>query len=379
MALETTVKRPASPWWRLGLVVLVWWAAPVQAQNNLRVEIAALSKSLRDQLKGRDASSLALGPFAAQKETFSNYGPGILQAFRDELPRAGVTIDGGAAFTLRGVYEVVKEEESKGVMIKLSVKLTDRNGRSIGKEEVRGIWGEETVTSMLGMTVELPPKGDLKTRTDDLVKIIEDGPKVHVQKARVAPSATCPYGLEVQVLKGESYKPREPAPDKQRDGHAYVAVARDEVYGILVYNDSEYEAAVTLTVDGINVFEFWEPKDEKTGRPPYSTFILPPHSSHLIKGWPTGLKTSDQFKVTEYAKSASRELNSPEPVGVITASFAAAWPKDGKPPADEPEQVPPQSRSGDATGRGAQIESQFMPVQRKFGVLRATISVRYTK
>jgi hypothetical protein len=60
-------------------------------------------------------------------------------------------------------------------------------------------------------------------------------------------------------------------------------------------------------------------------------------------------------------------------------SFAAAWPENAQPPDDEPEQPNARGLVGDATGRGPRVGAKFTEVRRKFGILRATISVRYTK
>jgi hypothetical protein len=64
---------------------------------------------------------------------------------------------------------------------------------------------------------------------------------------------------------------------------------------------------------------------------------------------------------------------------VITATFAAAWPKDQQPPSDEPSNPAEKSRSGDAVGRGTRFQQKFLEVERHIGVVRATVSVRYTK
>jgi hypothetical protein len=69
-------------------------------------------------------------------------------------------------------------------------------------------------------------------------------------------------------------------------------------------------------------------------------------------------------------------LRSTAPTGVITAQFAAAWPKDHPPPADEAQG---RSRSADAVGRGIQVQQQYIEVERHMGVTRATVSVRYSK
>jgi hypothetical protein len=65
-------------------------------------------------------------------------------------------------------------------------------------------------------------------------------------------------------------------------------------------------------------------------------------------------------------------------IGTITACFAACWPRDGSPPPDEPA-ADVASRGADATGRGARYQQNYKEVERLFGVIRSTVSVRYTR
>jgi hypothetical protein len=59
---------------------------------------------------------------------------------------------------------------------------------------------------------------------------------------------------------------------------------------------------------------------------------------------------------------------------------AMPWPKDEAAPADEPANPGAFARSAqDATGRGMRFKSHYEVVERAFGVVRAAISVRYTK
>jgi hypothetical protein len=135
------------------------------------------------------------------------------------------------------------------------------------------------------------------------------------------------------------------------------------------------EAGVTMTIDGLNVFSFSEIRDPKTGGPAGSTFILSPKSTSLVKGWPITASRSDKFLVGDYAQSAAAELKASESkVGVITVTFFAAWPKEGPPPSDEPT-----GKAADATRRGAATETPFTVIERKYGVPRATVSVRYAR
>jgi hypothetical protein len=134
---------------------------------------------------------------------------------------------------------------------------------------------------------------------------------------------------------------------------------------------------VTLTVDGLNLYAFSNVKD-KTGRPLYSSVLVAPKSTTLIKGWHRTNEASNEFVVTEYAKSAAAGLHSTANIGTITATFAAAWPANAKPPADEPRRFY-YAPGGTATGIGSAFAEKFVEQQREIGVVRATVSVRYAR
>jgi hypothetical protein len=111
-------------------------------------------------------------------------------------------------------------------------------------------------------------------------------------------------------------------------------------------------------------------------KPPDSQVILDPKSTVLIRGWYRNNDESEEFLVTDYAKSAAAELKqSGANIGTITAVFSAAWPKNGQPPADEPK---PRSAEA-ATGRGQRFNEKYIEVERNVGGVRAVISVRYNR
>src|SRR5262249_53580730 len=121
---------------------------------------------------------------------------------------------------------------------------------------------------------------------------------------------------------------------------------------------------------------FSDVKNPKTGRPLYSVLILGAKQEVFIRGWHRTNEVAEEFVITDYSRSAAAELKSTAATGAITATFAAAWPKDQQPPSDEPAA---KGRSGDAVGRGQRVAQKFVEVERHVGVVRATVSVRYAK
>ena len=233
----------------------------------------------------------------------------------------------------------------------------------------RDIADEGAMASLFGPTVELSPKLSNTARRRVISSHIES-PKAHINATRISAGPGQSYGLEISVDSGDGYVPREP---EDESGLAFVSIRRGEIYGINVINDSDDDAAVTLTVDGLNIFVFSE-------NPEYRFFIVPKKSRALIKGWHRTNSVSDAFQVTEYSKSAVAQfLPRPSDIGMITASFAAAWPKAIEPPMDERRAMFAMRGEADATGRGPEVRAKYKEVERKVGVTRAAISVRYKR
>jgi hypothetical protein len=358
----------------LAAVLAGWLACPpsAPAQRPLRRELAEVAKVVRKHLRDR-GEEVALGPFTCAAEAKANYGPGIVQMLAEELKKVGLRIDlqvREARFVLQGAYRVITDTSTRDrqLAIKLEVKLRERGGKGIELDVDRAVVVEQTVAAMLGLTVALQPGGSAAERAKELTVAFRQEKKPLVEGGRIAAGPDGRYGVELLVKRGGRYEPVKP---RLEDNEAYAGVARDEVYALRLYNDTEHEAAATVTIDGIDLFAFCDVKP--------ASLILAPKSNALLRGWPITLEKTNEFLVTAYPESAAFRLESLAPVGVINVAFAAAWPKGGTPPADEPKEPTRGSRAGDATGHGSPVEQRYVAVERTVGVLRASVSVRYTR
>src|SRR5262249_22455970 len=154
-----------------------------------------------------------------------------------------------------------------------------------------------------------------------------------------------PFAIEVLVKAPDGKL--QPGVPKEEEGLAFVPIKRGEVYGVRLINNADHAAAVTLTIDGLNLFTFSDVKNPKTGLPKYTVVVVEAKKTATIRGWHRTNEVSEESLVTEYAKSAAAQIQSTGKIGVITAVFAAAWPKDAGPPADEPKNAHDHARSGD--------------------------------
>ena len=73
-----------------------------------------------------------------------------------------------------------------------------------------------------------------------------------------------------------------------------MPIQRHQVYAVKVVNESGYEAAVDLRIDGLNMFIFGEEKDPKTGEAKFRYIVLHPKSYALVRGWYVTNNDSDE-------------------------------------------------------------------------------------
>jgi hypothetical protein len=197
---------------------------------------------------------------------------------------------------------------------------------------------------------------------------------VRFDGTKIIPSAKSPYAIEVLVKRDIKAlaMPRQP---RFEGDNPFVDTQRGELYAVRVYNNSQHEAAVTLHIDGLSVFTFSEVRDPK-GAPRYSHYIIPPGKDTTIHGWHKRNEPPDNFLsflVTAYGDGASKLVAQPTgKVGLITATFAYAWPKGQEPPKDD-------RSAGDETGLGPPISAKFAEPQRTIGAVRDIVSIRYTR
>lgn len=335
---------------------------------DLNKELAEMAEKIKQLLDQKGLDAIAVGDFTAPAKLAASAGPMIAKTLSDELKTLGVSIKRRAAVEVNGRYQDVDDKDSRLLAVRIKAHIVDDSGDEILTLEPRAVFNLTTIASLTGLTASIPADGTEKERNEALTEGL-DKPDVHLAGTRIAADGASPYAIEVQVKSGGDYRPR--AASKDGDGFAFLKILRSEIYAIKLINDSPYDAAVTLTIDGLSVFAFSENKG-------YTHYIVPSKQTLTVPGWHRNNEVSDSFVVTEYAKSAAAEaLANPATVGTITASFAAAWPRDSAPPDDEVGRKG--ARSGDATGKGPPVDFKLVEVTREVGRLRASVSVRYNK
>lgn len=361
-------------------LVCVVVPSPVAASESLRRDLKPVAERIKQTLEQEKQRGVAIGDFTGPAQLDSNFGPGLGQLLAEVLHQEGVTVDRKSFLSVKGRYAGVKEDKNNpdaNFVVKLTIEIIDSND-DVKDTITAHIKNNADVAKALGLTVSLPPQADAKTKNERIEKA-KDRPAVILDGTKIKASARSPFSIELLV------KPRAGATAEARtptlkDGQAFVDIRKDELYEIRIHNDHPtHEAAVTINIDGLDVYTFTEEKDPRTGKSRFSHFIFAPKSCGDIQGWFKTLKRSDSFLVTEYGKGAISQLPnlSRGKVGVITVTFALASTSTNA--ADLPDDEKDARSGGGETGFGPPIKTDLKTVQRHILSVRDIVTVRYAR
>jgi hypothetical protein len=335
-----------------------------------------------------EQKTLVVGEFTGSAQGApANGGPGIQHALIRDLARLGIQAEKEAPFEMKGDYSLVKEKpEYRNYVLRLHSRLLAQQGDEVRELPVAKWYladlGE--AASLLGMTAAPAFQGASTGKKHiDGLQWDPKNPKVYLDGTRIRSARTSPYAIEI-LVKAESDGPAAPVEPRLEGGLAYAPIKRDQFYEVRVYNESKYDAAVKLAIDGLDQFTFSDVRNPQTGDPLYRYLTFYKGTSYAIRGWHRTNQIADAFVVTTYAKSAAgRQLVSSAKAGTITVSFAAAWRPNERRPADEPPEVVAQDTTLGAqsgTGQGPSVATKLSASTRpEIGVIRDVITVRYTR
>lgn len=373
----------------LGILLGLLLSNTVHAADELRTGLSDLAAQVSKYMQGQDQATgpLALGEFRWEPEpAYDNLevttAAGFKLALAEELLKLGLPVSDDARFSVAGTYSTAELIEDGARFLGLAVNLTITDGLNNESQFQfkRKIGGEAALAKGLGLNVSLKPNAS-RSENDRAIRRALLAPSYYAAGGEVRNDKQSPFGIEILV----DGKPRDV---RSADGRPLVDIHRGETYAVKIYNRSPHEVAVQLFIDGISMYAFSDPEFRlATGDPRYSVVIVPAArgtepGTVLLQGWHRNNKPGgqDQFVVTEYSQSAAGKLMKVQDLGTITATFQACWDKDQPIPPVIADTEPGRRRGGlgDATGFGAPVGEGFREVQRAFGVIRESISVRYT-
>ena len=374
----------------LALTVVVSLLGSSQAfgLEGLRPKLSRVSKSVSAYLRGEGTSKVALGAVTGQAIFMSSKGPGIKRILVEEFANEGIGVVRNAAFEVTMDYRLTEDDDRSALegvpipQILLSVDIVNvRSGRRTCLEaRIRDQVDveSETLADLVcelfaidcddrgaGMSIKQFAKW-LDRKRDHLVTAAVSY-KAQQADEPVPFEQEGPYRLE--ILTGRDDDRYEKKLLEDCGTLAYVNLKKNDEYAVKLINDSDNDAVVELSIDGLSAFLFSE-DDLKY-------FLVPKHTSVLVEGWYRTQALCDAFLITKYSESAAYYLSSDSnQVGTITAKFAAAWESDEQRPADESGTAASPSAG---TSRGKEKQHEFEAVQRYIGRTRKIMNIRYVK
>ncbi len=351
--------------------VVLLASGPANASESLRKAIRErIAEPIRKLLAEEKQDAIAVGEFSGPAFFDTNAGPGIQQLLAEELKALKVDVRKNANLSVKGRYANVPDPTSPGLtMVKLTAEVLDRaDERKLEfQAELRN---SSDIARMLAVTAKLPqPDEGRKERNQELNRRLEK-PDVEVSGSKVSAAPDSKYAVEILVKSSPDEEAR-PRLAHKLNGQAFVDIKRGEIYEIRLYNDSTSEAAITVSIDGLDVFAFSEVRNGD--RPKYTHYFLQPHTSAELIGWHLRDNPPDNyasFQVTEYGKGTSaRQVvgRAQGKQGIITVTFAPCYKGQPRSMADE-------------TGLGPPRSVKVEPVtKRSFGPPLEIVNIRYTR
>lgn len=352
----------------LGTAILVADVRPVSART-LDEAMKGLAGSVESYLKARNESGIVVGQFTGPDGTSSgtsmkNRLIDELRALKVEMQKVGLRVDG----------EFSREIVDNRTVVEISVTMKDRNNNAVQQFNALAVQEKvdnpEDVAVLTGANVARPAAGSVAKALAEAIRkpgFEAIGPVASI----VAPSKGVPYRMELLARPAGQgdFAPR-PAIDQQ--GLPFCEIAKAEEYVVKLYNDSDYDCAVQLTIDGLNSFEFSSvPQFKQLGM-----WIIPRKSTLIVPGWHISNTEAKTFLVVDLPGAAAAKLGrDPGKIGTVTACFFAAW-SDG-------EVQPPIEATrfrGAGTTLGPSTATNFQTVLRYIGqTMQAAVSIRYSR
>ncbi|HLX63674.1 MAG TPA: hypothetical protein VKX17_20555 [Planctomycetota bacterium] len=340
--------------------------------DRLNTELAAAAEKVSTFLTEDKRTDIAIGDFVAPPILQSNYGNELRRTFQDALEAKKITVSVSALYAISGKYYLAKDEtpeapNNAGVPgLKIEFEIVDQQNNRVAQRFARQLFDPNVIAAAAGANAVIPPESADK-RIAKIVKSLDESDAV-LDKTEVHVGQ---FGLEIGTVNtAGKFEPRTPMP--LPDKRPFVALNRDDIYAIRLINNADYDAAIALSVDGLNVFQFSYIHNNK-GDNLYTHWIVPAHSSALVPGWHKTNDSSFRFKITDLPDTAAFKARSTGSIGVINALVCPVT-KGGQHNLDSGI-----LRAGGGTGFGPLVDFKTRPVNVEFAAPSVSISIRYAK
>lgn len=355
----------------LAMLLFLGTTRVVQADPLLDQGLARMADEIEKYVvEQKLPRAIIVGDFSGLPRLKASGGVEISRSIAEQLEKAGIKVSDDADLQLMGRFKLAERKQHpqdrfESLALEIEATILDGDGDELIQMPI-SVFGSVAL-QIAGQTAEIPPDLPEAIRQERLINQTK-APPTRTEQAKVKPSGTSPFAMEILVRNGNRLDSRSPKLDSQ--SLAFVDLHHGEEYLVRLYNEAPFEVAVTVTVDGVDMFV------DATDMPKDSRLIIGPGKQIDVPGWYITKTQTKAFEIAGYEDSVAHRVGNSTGVGTITAAFRACWDPNGPGPADEPGGVP---KGGKATKQGRDINKNYQQVTRDFGDVRALISVRYDR
>jgi hypothetical protein len=334
--------------------------------------LAKMAEAIKSFLKEEKLpSKVIVGDFSGVPKLKASGGVEISRSIKSQLEAAGLTVDDDADTQIMGKFKLVEkrqhpQDEFDSLGLEILAQIFDGNGDPLAELPI-SVFGSVVLQISGASGVDIPPMMPEKQRQEKMIEQVKN-PPTSTDQGKTKPTATSPFSVEILVVKGNQLEKRPATLDQQK--RANVDLHQGEEYVVRLHNAADFEAAVTLTIDGVDMFV------DATDAPSNSRIIVAPGKYADVPGWYISKTNTKAFQIGGYEQSVAKRVGNSTGIGTITAAFRASWDPKGPPPVDEPSGQP---KGGKATTQGRDLAKNYEIVTRDFGDVRAVVSVRYDR
>jgi hypothetical protein len=316
-------------------------------------------------------SKVIVGDFSGVPNLKASGGVEISRSLQSKLEALGMTVNRDPGIQIMGRFKLVEkrhhpQDQFDSLGLEILAQILDGNGNELVDLPI-SVFGSAVLQISGASGVDIPPMMPEKQRQEKMIEQVKN-PPTSTDQGKTKPTAASPFSVEILVVKGNQLEKRPATLDQQK--RANVDLHQGEEYVVRLHNTANFETAVTLTIDGVDMFV------DATDAPPNSRIIVAPGKYADVPGWYISKTSTKAFQIGGYEQSVAKRVGNSTGIGTITAAFRASWDPNGKRPDDEPAGAP---KGGKATNQGRDLAKNYELVTRDFGDVRSVVSVRYDR